>query len=119
MGLCLRGILAACGTQLPTVIVSPLASLSETFTGTALVTLGLSLGTRTAVLRGRRVAALCLLTSKVLLCPLLMRLFAALLIRPKDAIYGTNTDGSDRWSAFDSGEGAAQAFAFVYGMLPT
>ena len=107
VGLALCGILYATDAELPEWIEGTMRELSRTFTGTALVTLGLSLRTRPAVLRGRRVAALCLLTAKFLLAPLLMRLFADALVRGTDP------------NEYDEEEGASRAFAFVYGALPS
>ena len=67
-------------------------------------------------LRGRRVAALCPLLAKVLLCPLLMRLFTEALERPdspSSGLAGGLVGGGE-------GDGAsARAFAFLYGMLPS
>jgi predicted permease len=64
-GLVLRLALAMAGAALPELVHDTLQSLGDTFTGTALLTLGLSLRARPDELRERRVAALCLLTSKV------------------------------------------------------
>ena len=85
-------------------VFDTLQSLGDTFTGTALLTLGLSLRARTRELRERRVAALCLLTSKFVLAPLLMRVFADLFTSPR---------------ADPATMDEHNAFAFVYGMLPS
>lgn len=68
-GLMLRLALALAGASLPELVHDTLQSLGDTFTGTALLTLGLSLRARPDELRERRVAALCLLTSKVTALP--------------------------------------------------
>ena len=127
-GLAVRGVLAAMDHQLPVVITDVLGALGDTFTGTALITLGLSLRMRPAVLNGKRVVALCLLISKFLLCPLLMRLFAGGLIARRGAAHPANRPFSMRFGdepplGVDQPGGGmmdeATAFAFVYGMLPS
>jgi predicted permease len=105
LGLILRSILDATGSELPTVVLETLRTVSGTFTGSALTTLGLSLRMRPAEMRGRRVAALLLLLAKFLLAPLLMRLFLTLLESDTDR---TSADGQD-----------ARGFSLLYGMLPT
>lgn len=104
-GAVLRGLLLLADASLPPILCETLGSLSATFTGSALITLGLSLRTRLSVLEGTatRITALCLLLSKVLVAPLLMRIFVAWFVEP-------SADEADVQATF--------SFAFIYGMLP-
>jgi predicted permease len=80
VGLVLRGILGVAHWQLPVLLSGTLGTLADTFNGAALVTLGLSLRMQPTELVGQRVTAVCLLLSKFVLAPLLMRLMLELFL---------------------------------------
>ena len=65
LGLLSRAVLGAAGVTLPAMLRETLAPVSGAFTGTALITLGLSLKAHLAALRFSKVSALCLLLAKV------------------------------------------------------
>ncbi len=106
-GMLVRVAFAAAGRHpaLPSAVEGALDSLRDAFAASALVTLGLSIKTQMHALSGVSVTACCLVLSKLILLPLLMRLLVAAAL-PDSA-------GGASW------ETSSRDFTFIYGMLPS